>query len=293
MEVVATQNLGKRYGKRLAVDGLEIHLSEGTVFGFLGPNGSGKTTTIRVLLGFLRPSFGRSSIFGLDCWNKSAEIKEEVGYLPGDLRLYGSLTTRSALQLFGKIRGRDLMQADCDLAEHFGLEPDLRVSKMSRGTRQKLGLVLALAHRPRLAILDEPTASLDPVIQKKLKRHLREMAGLGHTVFFSSHTLSEVEQICDRVAILREGRVVTEASLEELRGRADREAHIIWSGGSQPDWRQLPEGVKLLEHNERWWRCELKGSSAALVRWLADKDLDDLTISPPNLDKLFQRYYQS
>ena len=285
-------NLTRYYGRRIGVEGLELRVPAGTVFGFLGPNGAGKTTTIRVLLGFLRPSGGRARIFNRDCWSDTHLIKEEVGYLPGDLRLYPWMTGWDGLGLFGRVRGRDLRDAGGELAERFGLEMNVRVRHMSRGMRQKLGLILALAHEPKLLILDEPTASLDPLMQDRLNQHLRELASRGHTVFFSSHTLSEVEQLCDRVAILREGRLVADETLDSLRGRLHREVVIRW----RPD-RQAAEAAPpgFLDVHRRegpvWW-CSLCGPVSDLVAWLGGRPVEDLTIGQPDLESVFRRYYQ-
>ncbi len=286
-----THGLRKLYGRRVGVEDLDLSLAEGTIFGFLGPNGSGKTTTIRLLLGFLRPTAGTARIFDLDCWRDSARLKEEVGYLPGDLRLYAWMTGRTALRIFGGVRRRDLLPEGSALAEYFDLDLDLRVSQMSRGTRQKLGLILALAHRPRLIILDEPTASLDPVIQERLKQRLEAMARQGHTVFFSSHTLSEVERLCDRLAILRNGRIVADTSLEGLRADARREVRITWRAPADSRATATPDCLEVVERQERTWRCELTGEPERLVHWLQGRGIEDLTIGPPDLDSVFRRYY--
>jgi len=289
--VITLDKLTKRYGRRVGVDGLSLGVPEGTLFGFLGPNGAGKTTTIRVLLGFLRPTSGRASMLGKACWEQSGAIKADVGYLPGDLRLYPWLTCQTALKLFGAIRGRDLTEAGCALAETFSLEPDVRVRNMSRGMRQKLGLILALAHRPRLLVLDEPTASLDPLMQKRLYEHLRTLAAAGHTVFFSSHTLSEVEQLCERVAILRDGKLVADETLDHLRARAGRAVTIRWhdsAKGREPD---PPAFLTVNARRQEEWHATLNGSAMELARWCVGLPIEDLSIGQPDLATLFQQYY--
>jgi ABC-2 type transport system ATP-binding protein len=293
MAILVTEGLTKRYGATLALDRLDLALEEGSIFGFLGPNGSGKTTAIRLLLGLLRPSAGSARIFGLDCWRESARAKGDVGYLPGDVRLYPNLCGRALLGIFGRARGRDLAAAGRDLAERFDLDLSLRVRAMSKGTRQKLGLLVALAHEPRLLILDEPTSGLDPIMQDRLKSHLRDLAARGHTIFFSSHSLAEVEQLCDRVAILRGGQVVIESTLEALRARARREVRIGWrESGSPPS--AAPAGLEIVERDGVAWRCRLSGPVGPLVKWIASAAaaIDDLTISPPDLESLFHEYYQ-
>ena len=292
MDILSASGLTKRYGRRTGVEGLDLSLREGSVCGFLGPNGVGKSTTIRLLLGFLRPTAGRAAILGMDCWRDSGRIKQEVGYLPGDLRLYPWLTLRSALKLWGRIRRRDLGTAGAELAEAFDLEPDVRVSSMSRGMRQKLGLILALAHEPRLLILDEPTSSLDPVVQETLKLRLQERARRGHTVFFSSHTVAEVERLCERVVILRAGRLVADASLADLRARARREVTLRWKAGTRSPANEPPAGLEVLERSDVLWRCALDGPVEGLLRWLAAQPVDDVIIGQPDMETLFQRYYQ-
>ncbi len=291
MSIVEIEGLRKYYGRRVGIEDLSLALEEGSVCGFLGPNGVGKTTTIRVLLGFLRPTRGRARIFGLDCWRDGARIREDVGYLPGDLRLHSWLTARRALALFGRIRKRDLATNGIELAEDFGLDLDVCVSKMSRGMRQKLGIILALAPAPRLLILDEPTSSLDPVVQEKLKDRLFALASRGHTVFFSSHTLSEVEQLCERVVILRAGRVVADASIQDLQARARREVILRWreQGGQGV---QPPPCLELLERKGQVWRANMRGSVEELLRWLAAQPLEDVVIGQPDLGTLFQQYYE-
>src|SRR5580765_3539907 len=201
MPLIQIENLTRGYGRRRGVDRLSLNVAEGTLFGFLGPNGAGKTTTIRVMLGFLRPTAGAAKIFGLDCWSDSKAIKRDVGYVPGDLRLPSWMNGETALSIFGAVRGQDLMRSGRELAERFDLDLRVKVREMSRGMRQKLGLILALAHSPRLLVLDEPTSALDPLMQQELRALLVKMAAKGHTVFFSSHSLGEVEELCDRVAI--------------------------------------------------------------------------------------------
>ncbi len=183
-QAIHCEQLTRRYGRRIGIEALNLDVPRGAIFGFLGPNGAGKTTTIRLLMGMLRPHGGRAQIFGDDCWRHSAAIKRAVGYLPGDLRLYPYMTGRSALRCFGHIRGENLQGQGEALAEQFKLDLDVKVGRMSRGTRQKLGLVLAMAHRPKLLILDEPSNGLDPLMQRQLHDLLRQQAREGATVFF-------------------------------------------------------------------------------------------------------------
>ena len=292
--VIAVEQLTKRYGPRVGVADLSLEVSAGSVFGFLGPNGSGKSTTIRTLVGLLRPNGGRARVFGLDCWADGRRVRAEVGYLPGDLRLYSWMTGRAALAIVGRIRGLDLTDAGQALAQRFALDLTVKVRSMSRGMRQKLGLILALAHRPKLLILDEPTSGLDPIMQDRLKECLSELAALGRTVFFSSHSLAEVEDLCDRVAILRNGRLVACESIETLRARAGRRVCIRWERQARvPIPLQPPGLLEVKRRSDAQWEASLLGTVPELVRWLANKPIEDLTISKPDLEQVFRGYYEA
>lgn len=288
--MIALDGLGKRYGTRMGVESLSLTVPAGAMYGFLGPNGAGKTTTIRILLGLLKPSAGSAAIGGRDCWRDSPTIKQEVGYLPGDLRLAPWMTCHEALRIFGKVRRRDLRVHGLELAQEFGLDPSLRVSAMSRGTRQKLGMVLAMAHDPQLLILDEPTASLDPLVQKRLYVRLRRAVADGRTVLLSSHTLTEVEDLCSHVAILRQGRLAACDSIEALRRRARRKVTVRWqwdvalaaADASVVEW-QVREG--------RAWRGTLVGSAEGFLRWLQGKPIEDFALESASLTDVFEGFY--
>jgi ABC-2 type transport system ATP-binding protein len=288
---VEIRGLSKLYGRARALDGVDLTVPEGSVFGFLGPNGAGKTTAIRVMVGLLRPSAGAAKIFGLDCWRDSRTIKAEVGYLPGDLRLQPWLDGRGALRIWGLARGRDLRPQGRRLAERFDLDLSVKVRRMSRGIRQKLGLILALAHQPRLLILDEPTVTLDPLMQAEVQKLLREMAAAGHTIFFSSHTLGEVDQLCDRVAMIRDGRIVANESLAALRQRAGHHVVIRWTDPAAAA-AAPPEFLHVERQNGVDWNGMLEGPVERLVAWLAGRPFDDLSIGPPDLETLFRRFYE-
>ena len=291
MEVISVRQLSRQYGSRRGIEAVDLSVKAGEIFGFLGPNGAGKTTTIRVLLGFLRPSHGVAKIFDLNCWSQSAAIKQQVGYLPGDLRLYPWFNGKNALQIVGAIRGVDQeQQRGRELLARFQLDENVLVSKMSRGMRQKLGIVLALAHNPRLVILDEPTSGLDPLMCDELYRCLRELAAEGATIFFSSHTLSEVELLCERVAIVRAGQIVADETMDALRRRAHR--FVVLRFRSDAPSIEPPDFLNIEQRIGQTWRCELTGTTPQLVAWAAGQPLEDLEVSPPSLESLFRRYYQ-
>ncbi len=291
MPAIAARGLTKRYGTRVGVDGLDLVVPEGSLFGFLGPNGAGKTTTIRLLLGLMRATSGEASVFASDCWRKGKTVRRDVGYLPGDLRLYPWMTARSGLSLFGRMRGKDLSAQGRELTDLFDLDPAIPVRKMSQGMRQKLGLILAMAHDPRLLILDEPTSALDPIVQEMLAEHLRSLWRDGRTVFFSSHTLSAVERICDRVAIVRRGRIVADETLESLRSRARRQVRIEFA--SEADAPEVaPEFLDVSRREAATWQAEIDGEASALLEWLKGRSVRDLSISPPDLESLFHSFYR-
>ncbi len=292
MHPIQIDALTYRYGPRRGIENVSLSVSEGTLFGFLGPNGAGKTTTIRVLLGFLRSSEGRASIFGKDCWRDTRLIKQDVGYVPGDLRLWPWLDGRSALRLFGSVRGRDLMPGGKRLSEMFELDLTVKVRRMSKGMRQKLGLILAMAHEPRLLILDEPSSGLDPLMQDRLLDYLRGTAREGRTVFFSSHTLSEVERLCDRLAIVRAGRIVFDGVLSELQRQAGHMVTIRWKPGVTPPAYGLAT-LRVVESAPQAWSAHFGGDIADLLAWLAGKPIEDVSIARPDLETLFKQYYET
>ena len=288
-EAIRTKQLCKSYGGRVGVAALDLLVEEGAVFGLLGPNGAGKTTTMRLLLGFLRADSGVARVFGLDCRRESARIKRSLGYLPGDLRLPLWMTGREGLRIIGAVRGMDLQERGRELGEYLELDLELDVRSMSRGMRQKLGILLALVHEPRLLILDEPTTGLDPVTQDRLYTLLRERAAGGATIFFSSHVLSEVEGLCDRVAILRRGRLVADEPLDRLRASAGRMVRILWSPGTSLSGS--PPGLRELQREGNLWQGLLQGPVRPLIDWLQPQDYADLVIEEPDLDSLFLRFY--
>jgi ABC-2 type transport system ATP-binding protein len=281
--------LSKHYGGRMALDDLSLEVPTGALFGFLGPNGAGKSTTLRILLGLLRASSGSASILGRDCVRDGPAVRREVGYLPGDVRFYDHLTGRQTLAFLGAARGGGHDAEARRLIEAFELDVSKRVRECSRGMKQKLGLIQALMHRPRLLILDEPTTALDPLVRETLYRELRSAAGDGRTVLFSSHTLSEVEALCDRVAIVRSGRLVELASIAELKQRALRHVEVRFVA-SPPG---PPPGLHVIERGDGWLKGAWSGDPAALLAWLASARVADVSISPPDLEDLFMAYYQS
>lgn len=292
MSIIQINQLTRSYGTRRGIHNVSLNVAEGSLYGFLGPNGAGKTTTIRVLLGFLRPTSGQARVFGKDCWKHSAWIKREVGYVPGDLRLWPWMNGHSALSVFGAVRGRELKARGKQIADMFELDLGVKVRAMSRGMRQKLGLVLAMAHDPKLLVLDEPTSALDPLMQDRFREYLRELASKGSTVFFSSHTLGEVEALCERVAIVRSGEIVADSTLDELRAQARHEFDIRWADGAGARL-PAPAFLSLTGATADRWTGSIDASTLPdLIALLAGKPIADLRIARPDLETIFRRYYE-
>jgi len=288
---ISTQGLTKHYGSVQALSGLTLDVRQGEIFGFLGPNGSGKSTTIRTLLGFLHATSGEASVLGMDVARESVEIRRLTGYLPGGIALYDSLTGEQVLDYLVDMQGREPYRRG-ELCERLELSASVlkrKVRDYSRGMRQKIGVVQALQHDPELAILDEPTEGLDPLMQQAFYRILDELRREGRTVFFSSHVLSEVERLCDRVAIIRAGHLMAIHDVTELLARRRRRVTLRWRGVA-PDPTSLP-GLEDAEVDGNRMIGTLSGEVAGFVRAIASPNLEDLTIEPASLEEAFLEYY--
>ena len=232
---VTTSGLTKHFGKTVALDGLTIEVEAGEVFGFLGPNGAGKTTTLRLLMSMLRPTSGSAAVLGLDPWSNAVVLHRRVAYVPGDAELWPSLTGREMLEFLGRIHGKvDVAYRD-ELIERFDFDPDKKGRSYSKGNRQKVALIAALMTRAELLLLDEPTSGLDPLMEMTFREEIRVAAGRGQTIFLSSHILSEVDALCTTVAILRAGRLVEEATLDDLKRVYASKQH----GGREPSLEEI------------------------------------------------------
>jgi ABC-2 type transport system ATP-binding protein len=289
MAAVVTQNLCKRFGSHEVLRRVNLHVPTGGRFGFLGPNGAGKTTTIRILMGLLRASAGNARILDQNVWQAGPRVRRQVGYLPGDVRFYDGLTGRTTLAFFAAARGGVSRDEIRRLTRRFDLDPDKRVRDYSRGMKQKLGLIQALMHRPKLLILDEPTVSLDPLIREVLYEELQDVTADGRTVLFSSHTLSEVQELCDEVAILRDGRLIEQERIDVLRRRAIRRVELaLPPGRSVP---APPQQLQVIRRTDATLKGTWTGSIEPLLSWLAQIPAVDVSIAPPDLEDLFLAYY--
>ena len=284
--------LAKTYGATRAVRNLSLKVEPGQVFGFLGPNGAGKTTTIRLLLALQRPTRGRATVLGLDAQRDSVEIHRRVGYLPGELELYPRMTGRQHIDWFARARGEHDRTFAEQLVERFEVTLDRPARELSKGNRQKLGLVLAFMHRPELLILDEPTSGLDPLMQNEFERLVREVAADGHTVFLSSHELDEVQRVADRVAIIRDGSLVTTDTVEHLRRSAPRRVEAQFAEPVDPSRFAALAGVTVVGGEGARIALQLTGALSPLLRAIADYDPVDLLVRPADLDELFLDLYR-
>ncbi|MDQ4034615.1 MAG: ABC transporter ATP-binding protein [Chloroflexota bacterium] len=288
---ISTRALTKHYGSVRALTDLSLDVRQGEIFGFLGPNGAGKSTTIRTLLGFLHATSGQATVLGMDVASQSVEIRRLTGYLPGGIALYDSLSGEQVLDYLVDLQGREPHRR-AELCERLELPASVlkrKVRDYSRGMRQKIGVVQALQHDPELAILDEPSEGLDPLMQQAFYRILDDLRREGRTVFFSSHVLSEVERLCDRVAIIRAGQLMAIHDVNELLARRRRRVTIRWRGAA-PDLSALP-GLDDIEVEGNRVIGTLSGEVAGFVRAIASPNLDDLTIEPASLEEAFLEYY--
>ena len=289
--VVVTNDLSKSYGNHEALRKVNLEVQKGEVFGYLGPNGSGKSTTIRTLLDFLRPTEGSASIFGLDTREKSRAIRARVGYLPGDMVLYERLTGREVIAYSAALRG-GVDWADVDrLQNRLDAELSRPVKTLSRGNRQKIGLIQAFMHRPELIIMDEPTSGLDPLLQQEFHLMVEEVKAEGRTVFISSHDLSEVERLCDRVGIIRRGQLVTVEDVAVLKERALHRIEFQFGAPvSAADFDDV-QGIRDIEVEDRVLRCTVEGSPDTIVKAAARFEVTKVVTQEPHLEEVFLSYY--
>jgi ABC-2 type transport system ATP-binding protein len=290
--VIEIRGLSKDFGEGRGVFDLELDVEPGEIVGFLGPNGAGKSTTMRLLLGLIRPTGGRACVLGGDITTRSLEIRRRTGYLAGDFGLYRQLTGRRMLAHLAALHGGVPLDAIDELAERFDASLDRPIRDLSTGNRQKIGLIQALMHRPELLILDEPIAGLDPLVQRSFHELLREVRAEGRSVFLSSHTLSEVDRVADRVAIIRRGRLVVVDRLERLRALAVRRLEIEFAHPPDPaEFRAIP-GVRTAEASGPLLHVSFEGSADALVKAAAAHEVLSIRSREDELEDIFLRYYQ-
>jgi ABC-2 type transport system ATP-binding protein len=291
MRAIRAEGLSKRYGDTLALDALDLVVEPGEVYGYLGPNGAGKTTTIRLLLGLHQPTAGRATLFGVDAWRDPVVAHRRVAYVAGEPLLWPALTSAETLAFLARLHGgTDAAYRDV-LIERFQLDTEKKIRALSKGNRQKVQLVAAFASRPELLILDEPTSGLDPLMEVAFRETVQEAKRRGQTVFLSSHILSEVEALCDRVGILRAGRLVDQGTLDQLRHLSAQTIEVTFEGPA-PKLDGLP-GVHVTGAGANALRFEVSGSVRTLLAALADQPVAALASREPSLEEIFLHHYET
>jgi len=292
MSVVSVQNLTKRFGKFEALRGVNLEVKAGEVYGFIGPNGAGKSTTIRVLLGILQPTAGKVAVFGLDAWHHAVDIHNRIAYVPGDVNLWPNLTGGEVIDLFTRLRRGDSKSRREDLIQRFDLDPSKKCRTYSKGNRQKVALVAAFASEADLYILDEPTSGLDPLMEQVFQQCVQEVKEEGKSVLLSSHILQEVERLCDKVSIIRQGEVIETGTLQELRhltrtSISVRTQHPLTMLSAQPGVHDIlteASGSVMFSVDS-----ELLGQTIA---YLGQHGIVTMECTPPTLEQLFMRHYE-
>jgi ABC-2 type transport system ATP-binding protein len=288
---IRTEGLTKRYGATLALDALDLSVAEGEAYGYLGPNGAGKTTTIRLLLGLHRPTGGRAGLFGVDAWRDPVRAHRRVAYVAGEPFLWPSLTGAETLEFLARLHGGTDVSYRAEMVRRFQLDTGKKIRALSKGNRQKVQLIAALATRADLLLLDEPTSGLDPLMEKAFREAIKEATERGQTVFLSSHILSEVEATCNRVGILRGGRLVDEGSLDQLRHLGVQTIEVTFAGPA-PQLGPLP-GVRVASAGPSTLRFEVAGEVGPLIAVLAQHPVATLTSRQPSLEEIFLHHYDS
>jgi ABC-2 type transport system ATP-binding protein len=294
--VVSIRGISKRYGRLTAVKDLDLEVAEGEVFGFLGLNGAGKTTTIRILLDLLRPNAGRATVMGRDCQSEGLEVRSLIGYLPGELGLYRDMTGRELLDFLGRLCARPVVEGYREeLRQRLELsaqEMKKKLREYSTGMKRKVGLIQAFQSDPPLLILDEPTEGLDPLMRESFYELLSEVKSRGRTVFMSSHVLSEVGRVCDRIGLLRKGELVLLSSTDELRRLSPRRVRVRFEKDIDRSPGELPAECAVLDVQSRLWSLRVHGPLGWLIEHLAGLPVLDIEVDEPRLDDVLTGYYR-
>ena len=291
-QAIVLNELTKHYGKHRGINNLSFSVNQGEFFGFIGPNGAGKSTTIRTLMGLLKPTGGTASVFGLDCWRQASEIARDVGYLPSENSYYENMKVRELLQYTADLYGMDCKTKMKELADRLNLDLSRKIADLSLGNKKKVGIVSAIMTSPKLIIMDEPTSGLDPLIQQAFYDILKEENSRGATVFFSSHVLSEVQKLCDRVAILKEGQLIGIQSIKELRESGYKKVSLSAKEAIPRDFFDLSGIANYAETADKTSVSFMyNGNITALIDKLHLLHLDDVLLEEPSLEEIFMHYY--
>lgn len=290
MYAIEVRDLTKYYGKARGIIDLNLRIEQGEIFGFIGPNGAGKSTMIRTLMGLIFPTSGSGRIFGKDIVKETKEIKKHIGYMPSEISYYDKMDVQELLSYSANFYGADCEARIKELADTFALDIDRKILDLSRGNQEKVSILQSLIHRPQLLILDEPTSGLDPIMQAKFFDILREEKGRGTTVFFSSHTLSDVQKLCRRVGIIKEGRIIAVEDIETLRKKQLRKIQIEFTHLVRDDEIDC-SGIIDPQVHENILNFMFSGNAVSLLKALAGKEIKDLIIEEPTLEEIFMHYY--
>ncbi len=292
--IIQTHQLTKSYGRSRGIIDVTFDIQEGEVFGFLGPNGAGKTTTMRTLMGLLHANSGNATIGGLDCWTQSTEVKKQVGYLPGEFTFDPGLRGAQIIEYLGHLRGGVDQAYVRSLVERLGFDPSKRFREYSHGNKQKVGLVQAFMHKPRVLILDEPTSGLDPLNQQEFYKMVAEIHAERRTVFLSSHILPEVEQTCDRVAIIREGRLVKIDHVSALKDIRQHDVEISFVGPASAEWfKNVASVAKVAQGaDEHTLQLSVQGELTEIIRIAGQHGAMHIATHEPTLEEVFLRFYE-
>lgn len=290
--VIVIDNLFKSYGNVQAVKGISIRVEQGEIFGFLGPNGSGKTTTIRCMLDVIRPTSGTLRVLGLDAQRDKMELHQRIGYLPGDVRLPGQMTGKQVIDYFSRLQGLEPVLLN-DLVARFDVEMKRPLKGYSKGMRQKIGVVLAFMCDPEVLILDEPTSGLDPLLQRTFNEFLLQEQARGKTIFMSSHIMSDVEKVCQRVAVIRQGEIVTIEEVEKLRQKAGQRVTVEFGDTVSADEVARMPGVSMVTNHNHAYHFNVSGSMDALIKALSHHEVLRLQAEEAPLEEVFLKFYEN
>jgi ABC-2 type transport system ATP-binding protein len=290
--VIELSHLTKTYGKSRGVTNISLEVPEGTVFGFLGPNGAGKSTTINMLVNFTRPTSGSIKIFGKDSIKYGLSIRKDIGFLASDMALDGNLTGWQQVEYFGNLRGKCDKVYIKELSRRFDCNLGRKIKTLSRGNRQKVALISALMHKPKLLLLDEPTSGLDPLVQAEFNKIILEHKAAGNSTFISSHVLSEIQELCDRVAFIRQGEIIANKTLDELAEGSPKEIRVICSDKSLATRIKRLTGIKHLKASGKHITFSYVGSVNDLTHLFGMYNLEDLTIQEAELESTFMQFYE-
>ncbi|MBK49891.1 MAG: ABC transporter [Chloroflexi bacterium] len=290
--IIEISNVTKNYGRVKALSNLNLSVGEGEIFGFLGPNGAGKTTALRILVDYIRSSSGTCKIFGMDTVKDSTTIKKNIGYLPGNIQMYKSMKAIDLLKYFANLRGLTDLDYARDLAKRFDSDIDIKIGNMSKGNQQKIGLIQAMMHKPALLILDEPTSGLDPLIQEQFFNMMEEIRDSGKTIFLSSHILSEVERICDRVSILKSGTIVATENIESLKIKSAQEFEIHFDTDIKKEVFMGLKEIRDLKINGNKLKCTVIGTPNNLLKLATQYTIKKIVTNESNLETTFLSFYE-